>query len=201
MKRRWYKGTGYPFFLTNTIIGWKPIFVSDPYLNTVLDTFQFFRREKGVRLFSYVIMPTHLHYVIDLERSNLNLSEFQRDFKKWIAREVHRLLRYEEKDGQYPRTRIFQFAELDQRETPQELMRFFLDQGREVGQRFRLWMTDEHPVVLTTRKFFYQKVRYIHNNPVKVGLVREAADYPYSSARNYELDDHSVIRIDSDLLE
>ena len=32
----------------------------------------------------------------------------------------------------------------------------------------------------------HQKVDYIHANPVRRGYVDEAADWRYSSARNYE---------------
>jgi len=37
---------------------------------------------------------------------------------------------------------------------------------------------------------------YIHNNPVKAGLVENITDWRYSSARNYYLDDDSVFRVD-----
>ena len=40
------------------------------------------------------------------------------------------------------------------------------------------------------------KVNYIHNNPVKAGLVDEDIKWKYSSARNYLKDDHSVLAID-----
>jgi putative transposase len=32
---------------------------------------------------------------------------------------------------------------------------------------------------------FASKLNYIHNNPVKEGLVENAIDYMYSSARDY----------------
>ncbi len=34
-------------------------------------------------------------------------------------------------------------------------------------------------------KFFEQKLDYIHNNPVRAGIVSSPVDYIYSSARNY----------------
>ncbi|MBP1617951.1 MAG: transposase [Bacteroidetes bacterium] len=40
-----------------------------------------------------------------------------------------------------------------------------------------------------------QRINYIHENPVKTGLVACAEDYLYSSARNYAGLD-SVIEID-----
>ena len=43
---------------------------------------------------------------------------------------------------------------------------------------------------------FWTKLNYIHNNPVKAGLVSKAEDYKYSSARNYIKGDHSVLQVD-----
>ncbi len=39
-------------------------------------------------------------------------------------------------------------------------------------------------------------MNYIHENPVRAGLVDKPELYLYSSARNYILDDDSIIRID-----
>jgi len=47
--------------------------------------------------------------------------------------------------------------------------------------------------VIRNREMFLTKLRYIHNNPVKAGLVENPEDYKYSSARNYMFGDHSVI--------
>jgi len=46
---------------------------------------------------------------------------------------------------------------------------------------------------------FFQKINYIHNNPVKEGYVFRAEDYIYSSAVDYSdekglIDDIVVIR-------
>ena len=44
---------------------------------------------------------------------------------------------------------------------------------------------------------FWTKLKYIHNNPVKAGIVKRAIDDKYSSARNYILQDYSVIFVDT----
>jgi hypothetical protein len=49
----------------------------------------------------------------------------------------------------------------------------------------QLWIQNNHPVELITNKFIWQKLDYIHQNPVKAGLVARPWDYLYSSARNY----------------
>ncbi len=38
--------------------------------------------------------------------------------------------------------------------------------------------------MIQTQEMYNQKVEYIHNNPVKRGLVYEDRDWYYSSARN-----------------
>ena len=49
--------------------------------------------------------------------------------------------------------------------------------------------------VIRNDKMFWIKLKYIHINPVKDGIVEKPEDYKYSRARNYICNDHSVIII------
>lgn len=49
---------------------------------------------------------------------------------------------------------------------------------------FQFWTHDNHAEYLFSEKFIEQKLRYIHNNPVKAGIVLKAEDYNYSSTRD-----------------
>ncbi|MCD4695166.1 MAG: hypothetical protein K8S16_02910 [Bacteroidales bacterium] len=49
----------------------------------------------------------------------------------------------------------------------------------------QLWQQHNHPIELYSNKVIDQKMDYIHNNPVKTGIVINPEDYLYSSARNY----------------
>ena len=42
-----------------------------------------------------------------------------------------------------------------------------------------------HAVVIYSPEFAKEKLEYLHNNPVRAGLVRKPEDYIYSSATNY----------------
>ena len=66
------------------------------------------------------------------------------------------------------------------------------------GQDFKLWMDRFDRVGIYTPQILKQKVDYIHFNPVRRNLVKDILDWKYSSARNYYLDDHSVIKVDID---
>ncbi|MFN8258778.1 MAG: hypothetical protein U0W24_24025 [Bacteroidales bacterium] len=53
------------------------------------------------------------------------------------------------------------------------------------GQKYKVWQDGNHSEEIFTNKFLYEKLEYIHNNPVKDQIVENAWDYLYSSARNY----------------
>jgi hypothetical protein len=50
---------------------------------------------------------------------------------------------------------------------------------------FQLWQQHNNPIELSNQKMAWQKLEYIHENPVKAGFVEKPEDYTYSSARNY----------------
>ena len=52
-----------------------------------------------------------------------------------------------------------------------------------------------HFNALSTPRVVWQKIRYIHRNPLRAGWVSEAPDYLYSSARNYTDDENVVLKI------
>jgi len=54
------------------------------------------------------------------------------------------------------------------------------------GKTYKFWQDGFHPIRLEDECLIKQKLKYIHQNPVKAGLVIEASHYNYSSAINYE---------------
>ncbi len=53
------------------------------------------------------------------------------------------------------------------------------------NEKTQFWQQDNHPVEITTREMFEQRLNYIHNNPVRAGLVFYPEGYRYSSAIDY----------------
>ena len=64
------------------------------------------------------------------------------------------------------------------------------------GNEYKVWQDGYHPIVLETEKFFCQKLDYMHKNPVRKGYVEWPEHWLYSSARNYVIGDHSVMRVE-----
>jgi hypothetical protein len=69
-----------------------------------------------------------------------------------------------------------------------------MEEGR--GNKYKVWQEGFHPIGIDTAKFFQEKLEYLHNNPVRKGFVEEPEQWRYSSARNYLLDDHSIITVE-----
>ena len=61
-------------------------------------------------------------------------------------------------------------------------------------QTNQIWTHENHAEHIYSQKFIEQKVTYIHNNPVRAGIVEKPYEYLYSSARNYA-DLESVIDV------
>jgi putative transposase len=47
---------------------------------------------------------------------------------------------------------------------------------------YHLWQYTNHPTELFSNNVIQQKVNYIHENPVRAGIVNDVAAYTYSSA-------------------
>ncbi len=50
---------------------------------------------------------------------------------------------------------------------------------------YQFWQQDNRPIQLSTNEMMDQRLDYIHENPVKEGLVWGSEHYPFSSAINY----------------
>jgi putative transposase len=62
--------------------------------------------------------------------------------------------------------------------------------------KFIIWKRRFDDIVVYSKKQWRIKLEYIHNNPVKDGLVTTATDWPFSSARDWLKDTNGPIPID-----
>ena len=97
------------------------------------------------------------------------MSDFVRDFKKFTAKAV-----------------INDIQSLPESRRDWVLYRFeFAGKYDNRVKQYRFWQDKSHPIELSTTEMIEQRINYIHENPVRTGIVAEAEDYLYSSARNY----------------
>ena len=164
-------------FVTLTVVDWVDVFIRKQYKNIVIESLAYCQREKGLTVFAYVIMSSHLHLIVKTS-DGAELSDVLRDFKKYTAKQLLKEIEH----GGYESRREW-------------LLHRFAYRGSEKGNRqYQLWQSDNHPIVLYSLPVIAQKVDYIHQNPVKEGWVTKAEEYTYSSASNYA-NGHGVLDV------
>ena len=162
------------YFITASIVGWKPLFSEPEFAEIVLNSLDWLRREKRMSLFAFVLMPTHLHaIVLPLDRSIDNLLQ---NFGSFTAHKILKKLQEEDRKDQ-----------LD----------YFHARRRDNSIEHSIWQ-DIQAKNIYTEKFLLQKMEYIHQNPVAKdwNLVQDRAEYPYSSACFYDEGRQPIIEID-----
>ena len=150
------------YFLTFTVTDWVDVFTRINYRNIIVESLDYCRKNKGLKLYAWCLMTNHIHLVCSIEPP-IQMSDFIRDYKQFTAKSV---LPESRKDWMLYR---FEFAgKFDNR-----------------IEKYRFWQYKSHPVELATNEMIDQRINYIHQNPVRTGLVAREEDYLYSSARNY----------------
>ncbi|GAA0891672.1 transposase [Fulvivirga kasyanovii] len=155
-------------FLTFSVVEWVDVFIREQYCQIVVDSLNYCIREKGLVVYSWVIMSNHLHVIVASQTDCL--SDTLRDFKKFTSREILKAI-----DGSGQESR----------------KNWMLWIFKAVGARnkrnktYQFWQQDNHPIELDYNSIKDQKLDYIHLNPVKAGFVDEPEHYRWSSARDY----------------
>ncbi len=62
--------------------------------------------------------------------------------------------------------------------------------------KFKFWTERFDDLIIVSEHQFKVKLEYIHNNPVKAGLVSSSSDWKYSSASDWLMDAEGLIKID-----
>lgn len=156
-------------FVTMTLVDWVDVFIRKSYKDILLESLRYCQKEKGLCIYAYVIMSSHVHMIVDTIRPEIGLSDILRDFKRFTAKSI---LHEIEHNGTESRR--------------EWMLHRFAYRGREEADRtYQFWQNDNHPIELYTLPVIAQKIAYIHLNPVKEGWVLDAEHYLYSSASNY----------------
>lgn len=159
-----YQITGHDgiYFITSTIIEWIPVFTAKGYFDIIIQSLNHCRKNKGLKLFAYVVMDNHAHFIVSAEK----LPQIVKEFKSYTARE------------------IIKTARADKRKWLLNQFEYYKKRYKDDSE-YQVWQEGIHPQVIISDDIFRQKIEYIHNNPVKRGFVERAEHWIYSSARNY----------------
>jgi len=170
------------YFFTSKIVESIAVLESQGPKEILLDLMNFYRGKYKTKIQAYVIMPTHLHLIINSQESENIKSFMQNPLRKGSIRIVEYLERNLEQNVD-----MIEF---------QQFLQSFRNHANPPSQH-AVWKEKSSGIPVYTDRVMKIKLDYIHNNPVRAGLIKEPQDYLYSSFRNYYLNDHSIFRVDS----
>jgi REP element-mobilizing transposase RayT len=149
------------YFLTFQIVDWVDVFTRKIYKDIIIDSFKYSNENKGLQIFAYVIMSNHVHLVA--QSSTGQLSDNIRDIKKFTSKKI-----------------IETMVNIPESRKEWALNRFKINASqRKVNKFYQVWTHENHAILLYSNKFIRQMIEYIHNNPVKAGIVEKPEDYLY----------------------
>lgn len=158
-----------PYFITFATLEWVDVFTRAQYKDIIVESLKHCQQQKGMVLYAWCLMTNHIHLIIG-RNGEENIESIIRDFKKYTSVMVMRAIENNEAESRKQwMLRLFSGAALESKK----------------HQKYKFWQDSYHPVELSTNFLMDQKLDYIHNNPVKDGVVDKPEEYCYSSARNY----------------
>ena len=156
-------------FVTFTVVHWLDVFTRQEYRDIFLDSLRYCQKHKGLELYAYCVMSSHIHMII-CRHGDDSLEGIIRDIKKYTS------------------VKIIEAIQNNPQESRKELLLWLFEragQSNSNNTKFQFWQQHNHPVELSTDEMLEQRINYIHNNPVEAGIVMSPEDYLYSSAVNY----------------
>ncbi len=175
-RRKSFNDPGHAHELTFSCYQRWPLLGKDRTRQWLIDALGNSRRRWNLELWAYVIMPEHVHILLCPREASYDMALILKAIKQPVSRNAVRYLR---------------------RHAPDWLtkLRVTLPSGR-VQHRF--WQPGGgYDRNIVHEKTAWACVGYIHDNPVRRGLVGLPTDWPWSSARWYEGMDDVVLSMDN----
>lgn len=157
-----------PYFVSFAVVHWIDIFTQKDYCLIFLESLRYCQKEKGLIVFAWVIMPSHVHLIIGTR--DKPMQDIMRDLKSYTSRKIKEEIYAHASEGRNER-----------------LIKIFERAGRvnKKNKQWQLWQQDNHPIELWDNYMIDNKLEYLHNNPVKAEIVSKPEDYLWSSAGDY----------------
>ncbi len=156
------------FFGPQQLTNGKSCLSRTSYKEIILDSLQYLSNAGKIDVFGFVIMPTHIHLIWRTKELN-GKETAQGSFLKYTAHEFRKIL---------------------YKKNQNELSSYQVDAQNKAHE---FWQRDSLAILLYSKDIAFQKLGYIHFNPVAKHwqLAKEPCEYKFSSAAFYDLQTNS----------
>ncbi len=117
-------------------------------------------------------MPNHLHVILHFHHEGFNLNSIISNGKRFMANEI-----------------INRLQSADNTTMLEKLGNLVSAREKKKGQLHKVFKDSFDAKAIITQQFLFQKISYVHNNPVsgKWMLAKNFVEYEHSSASFYEI--------------
>jgi putative transposase len=163
-----FSDQGKLYFISFAVIQWIDVFIRKEYKDILIDSFKHCIDKKGLEVFGWCIMTSHVHMLIGSKQDKME--DILRDLKRHTSEKMRSAITNNQVESR-----------------KEWMLSMMIKAGTSDSNNinFQFWRQDNHPVQMRTLEMAHQKLDYIHNNPVEAGFVEKPEEYLYSSARDY----------------
>ena len=156
------------YFISFATVHWIDVFIREEYNNLIIDSWKHCQEKRGLGIYGWYIMTSHVHMIIASKRDRLE--DIVRDMKKHTSSELKTAIK------NHPQ------------ESRKEWIIWMMERaGRKNSNNkdWQFWQQHNKPLEIKSQEMFDEKLAYIHQNPVQAGFVTKEEDWEYSSARDF----------------
>jgi putative transposase len=156
------------YFLTSTVVDWIDVFTNPIHSQLLVDSLKYCQENMFLNIFAWCLMPSHLHMIAN-SGGKKDLSGIMRDFKKFTSKKIVEQIQVEKESRRNWMMKRFEYV----------------GKFNSKIKDYKFWQDGNQPIEIFSESVLWQKINYIHQNPVKARLVYREQDWLHSSARNY----------------
>jgi REP-associated tyrosine transposase len=166
-----FRDSGHCHELTFSTYCRQPLLTNNLWRTMLCQSIDLAAKRHRYRTIAFVLMPEHVHLLTYPEAEAAGIDELLKAIKRPFSFRIKQLLI----------------------QSKSQLLDKLTIRQRPDVTTFRFWQEGPgYDRNLTHAKSVLQAIDYLHNNPVRRGLVRRAVDWRWSSARHYLLPDPAV---------
>lgn len=157
-------------YLTFNVVDWIDVFIRPTYKQVIVDALNFCIETKNLTVYAWCLMTNHLH-LLARAHDGSGLAVIEKEFKKYTTTKILEAIDIE--------------PDLRRAWMLQRFENFSLSLKR--IEKFQLWQSCTNPIFIDFKQVYklQERVLYIHENPVRDGIVASPEHYLYSSATDY----------------
>jgi putative transposase len=157
-------------YLTFNTVDWIDVFIRPTYKQIIVEALNYCIENKKFTVYAWCLMTNHLH-LLARAHDGSGLSMIEKEFKRLTT------------------TKILEAIDIEPDLRRKWMLQRFehFSQSLKRIEKFQLWQSCTNPSFIDFKQVFrlQERVLYIHENPVRDGIVASPEHYLYSSAGDY----------------